>query len=299
MESVSGPNVDSGPRLEGPPADVDEHPPRHSRELRVRPQSLRHAGVTAGLRLDPGGRKRGLNRAVPNVVRWYRIQVTLACKAARFVTVDPPYASRMRILEGPWTDGAAKARLSSSAPSAGAGTTPTAARWSTLSTGETLRAWNRAVGQVSRHELYRRPCPPVWHRPHFHPDDHEGRIPRSKPNVPGRTTCLCDRPCQDWWKDVGRKAASCFPATRPSIRSAMSTFSRRGPDRKTYEAEPGRVAPSSQSFGWPSYRSRLSFSVSKKKALSGSNSTATPVPDAIASSPLVSTTICSPVGVVR
>ena len=84
------------------------------------------------------------------------------------------------------------------------------------------------------------------------------------------------------------------------IRSPISESSGPGPGGKTFKAEPGSVAPCSrQSIGRSSQRSRLSFSVSKKKALAGSNSMATPVPDTIASSPLVSTTICSPVGVVR
>lgn len=45
---------------------------------------------------EPGprmARQRGLNRAIPNV-GWHRIRAMLACKAARFVSVDPSFTSR-------------------------------------------------------------------------------------------------------------------------------------------------------------------------------------------------------------
>ena len=54
------------------------------------------AASTRGTVDEPGrnvARMRGLNRSILNV-GWHRIQTMLACKAARFVKVDPSYTSQ-------------------------------------------------------------------------------------------------------------------------------------------------------------------------------------------------------------
>ena len=62
-------------------------------------ERLRTKNMTSSARgtVDEPGRnvaqKRGLNRAILNV-GWQRIETMLACKAARFVKVDPAYTSQ-------------------------------------------------------------------------------------------------------------------------------------------------------------------------------------------------------------
>ena len=110
---------------------------------------------------EPGrreARRRRLNRAIPNVA-WHRIQAMLACKAARFVTVDLSDTSRTCASCGT-VDGRSRESQAVDACTA-CGHRDNSDRNAAVTRLDrgTLRAWSCADGPMTKSEPFKRPGP--------------------------------------------------------------------------------------------------------------------------------------------